>query len=489
LFAFGNGAPAEVGKLGTATPHPPGVRLEMDLEAYVAMFTGMMGTTPPEFVALGFDNLKDLRWSASFAGDKVLDEFEVTLRDEPKGLVGAILQGKAALPAQPLPEGALAQIRAAVDLPLALEALAVASGGDALPEPIAKNIAAAFTGGLALGATAPARGGLVPRIFLSLGIADAKALDTLLEQLPPDLKKKQVTLEGTPCTTLTIPDVPPAFQPTFCVLDGVLHMAESGQSLRAFLKARTAGGDAMDVGNAPEPLGAGEKLATFDVRWDEAAMYQAYHATWLPLLKLLPEEIKGGALVQPGEMPDPEGVLPLLGKGRGILRRDGKTWRLQQLGTLGGLEGAAAAMTWGPILSSAFHQDYYLEQLERAVAKHQLDKAWQAIEAFQKANQRMPNDLGELFVVQKLPADTLLLPGDDLAEPVVLPAGDTRTIRSSFRWFPGGVTVNDNTGNDVKVVLVSVRPYRWNRPMLSDSGSQPEVYDVKCRLPIDQFGK
>jgi hypothetical protein len=491
LFAFGSGPLPELGKLGVADPVPPQVVGTMNLAAYVKMFGDLMGGTPPEVVALGFDTLESIRWSASFHGDKVLDEIEVKLKvdDEPRGLVGAVLNGTAALPAQPLPEKALAQIRAGIDPQLAWDALVAVGGAEGIPEAIATNVKKAFTGGVAIGVTAPARGGLIPRMYLSLGVADPKALDALLAALPPMVQKKSLTLEGTECTALTIANAPPAMQPTFCVLDGVLHCAESGQSLRAFLKARVAGGEAMDVGDAKEPEGPGEKLATFDVRWDEAAIYSAYLEVWLPLLKLLPDEIKNAALLEPGEMPEADAVLPLLGKGRGLLRRDGKTYRLQQLGTLGGVEAAAAAMTWGPILSARFHHDYYADELERAAAKHVLGKAWEAIEAFQKANQRLPNDLGELVTAQRLPVDALLLPGDALAEAVALPAGDTRVVKSSFRWFKDGVTVNDNAGNDVKVVLVAIKPFPWNRPMLSQEGTQPEVYGPISNVRIDQFGK
>ncbi|HEX6812329.1 MAG TPA: hypothetical protein VF384_11945 [Planctomycetota bacterium] len=487
LFAFGTGTPDQLGKLAPGEPAAPQVFGSMDMAAYVQMISRGIGALPPQFAAFGVGAMQSIEWRGSFAGDKVLDEIAITFADEPKGLVGAMLNGKAALPAQPLPEHALAQVRLAVDLELAIDAL-TALGGEALPEPIAKNVTKAFTGGVAIGAAAPARGGMIPRIFVSLAVADQKALDELLAMLPPE-QKKQATYEDTPCTVVTIPGAPAAFQPAYCVLDGVLHIAESGQSLRAFLKARAGGGEAMDVGDAKEPEGAGERLATFDVRWDEAAIYRSYHEVWLPLLKLLPDEIKGGALVKPDEMPEPEAVLPLLGKGRGVLRRDGKTWRLQQLGTLGGVEGAAAAMTWGPILSAGFHHDYHDEELEKAVAKYKLGKVWEAIEAFEKANKRLPNDLGELVVQQKLADDALLMPGDPLAEPVALPAGDARTVKSSFRWFKDGVVVDDNGGNDVSVVLVSIKSYRWSRPMLAKNGVLPDVYGVWSGQPIDRFGK
>lgn len=490
LFAFGGNAPEAC---GTFAPPParqsPHVVGEMDLEAYVAMFGSTMGGVPAEFAALGFDGLKVLRWRGQFAGSRILDEFEAELADEPKGLVGALLAGKAALPPQPLPDGALVQLRAAIDVPLLLSAVAQAGGDDVIPEALGQRIAKAFSGGVALGVTAPAPGGLIPRLYLSLAIADDKALDELLAALVHDpMPKKQVTYENVPCTVLTLPDLPQGLQPTWCRIDGVLHVAESGLSMRAFLKARGKGGDAMDVGDAPVPDGAGDLLPTFDLRADERALYRTFHKVWLPLLKLIPNGGELNPLLTEQEMPAPEAVEPHLGRIRGVLRRQGNTWRLQQLGALGGIEAAAIAMTWGPFLSGLFHRDYVEEALATALARHQLTAAWTALEAFHKANQRWPNDLTELFVAQKLPADALLLAGDAKAEAVPMPAGDARVVKSSYRYFKNPVKV-DVQGNAQRMLLICIAPRRYNRPMLGDDGAIPDVWGEDCTRPVDQFGK
>jgi hypothetical protein len=500
LFAFGGGTPDRCGALGDAVAATEGSILgEMNLEAYVAMFSAM-GQVPPEFEALGFSDLQALRWRWRFQGALVLDEFEVELSGEPRGMVGALLAGKAELPAQPLPDGALAQVRAGFDLKLLLQSLRNASDDVAmLLQKFEEPVTAAFTGGIAFGVTAPARGGVIPRLYLSLGIADDKALDQLLGMLlaptaegsdegSAPIATKKATFEGTECTLLKVTGMPAAIQPAFCRLDGVLHIAESGPSLRAFLAARKKGGEAMDIGDAPLPAGAGEVLPTFDMRGDEQALYRTFHAAWLPLLKLIPDGGELAPLLTAAEMPEPDAVVPLLGKSRGVLRKDGNVFRLQQLGPLGGVETAAMAMTWGPFLSGIFHRDWIEDQLHDAIATAQLQAIWPVLEAFEAANQRRPANLGELFVSSKLAADALLLPGDTMAEPVALPAGDTRLIKSSFRYFATPVGISSG-GDDLEALLVAIRPQRYGRPVLTTTGTVPQIWGEDSNKAIDQFGK
>jgi hypothetical protein len=490
VFAFGGASPEQCGTFAPAPARPPAELVgEMNLAAFGEMFQRVGGRVPMEYTALGFDGLKLLRWRLRFLGADVLDEIEVELGDEPKGLVGALLVGKAALPAQPLPAGALAQIRGGFDLDKFVSCLPNL-GAPELPPELVTLATKALTGGIALGACAPAQGAMIPRIYLSLGIADAKLLDELLAKLfPGDTAKKQVTYEEVPCTVLTVPGMPAAFQPTWCVIDGVLHVAESAASMRAFLKARAAGGAAMDVGALPEPPGEGEVLPTLDVRCDQQELYRTFHKVWLPLVKLIPFGDEAAPLLTADDMPSPEAVLPLLGKSRGVLRRQGKVYRLQQLGPLGGLAAAGLAMTWGPIVSGPFHNDYTSDNISAQLARKKLDAVWASLEAFEKEHKRRPNDLGELFASdKKLAPDALLLPGDDKAEPVPLPAGDARTIKSSFRYFKDGVKVDVN-GNQQKMLLIAIGTARYNRPMLGDDGSTPESWGEENHQPIDQFGK
>ncbi len=483
-FVVGMGKPDQCGTHGPSPARPPAqVGVEFDVAAYIGMFTALMGGVPTEVRALGFDSLQQLRWRLQFQGTRVLDEIEVVVNGEPTGAIGAILGGKAALPAQALPETPLLQLRCTIDVALLVTAVEGMVGSE-LPDAVTDGAKQAFTGGIAIGVSAPAKGGVIPRVYLSLGIADDKAVDALLDLVGKQGKTKPVTYESVPCTVLAIDGGPAAFQPTWFRRDGVLHIAESALSMRAFVKAQDPAVVAMDVGDAPIPEGAGELLTNLDLRWDERAIYEAFHKNWLPLVNLLP---MSNQLLGTDAMPSPEAVGPLLGKGRGVLRRQGNTWVLQQLGGLGGVELAGVAMTWGPLLSDPFHNDYAYDEMDRQLAEHQLEQVWTALEAFQKANQRWPHDLGELVTAQKLAPDALLRVGDTEGEVVPMPAGSP-AVRSSYRYFapPLAKTVN---GNDVKLLLVAIAPQHYNRPMLTDTGTTPDNYGPDCLAPIEKFAK
>src|SRR5215207_2698897 len=96
--------------------------------------------------------------------------------------------------------------------------------------------------------------------------------------------------EGVSCTVAALPGAPAALTPSWCTLEGVLHVAESPASLRAFLQARKDAGDA---------------LPSFDLRLDEQALYRTFHAVWLPLLRLV-RSAGQQALVEVDEMPSPD---------------------------------------------------------------------------------------------------------------------------------------------------------------------------------------
>jgi hypothetical protein len=171
-----------------------------------------------------------------------------------------------------------------------------------------------------------------------------------------------------------------------------------------------------------------------------------------------------------------------------VLRREGKVFRLQQLGALGGVEAAAVAMTWGPFLSGLFHSDWTIDQVESAIGKHQLQTVWAVLEQFQNDNKRWPNDLAELFADKKLPVDALLLPGDGKAEVVALAAGDTRAVKTSFRYFKDGAEVNVQD-NKQKMLLIAIAPRRYGRPMLGVDGSIPEIWGEDSTRAIQSFVK
>ena len=488
-FVVGRGPAAACGDLGPPPPAaPPQLLAHIDTATYVAVFQAQMAGLPIELRALGIDGLQSAQWRLQFHGAQILDELELQLGDTPSGLIGALLTGTAALPSQDLPNGALAQVRFAIDLRLLLETLPPLPGVG-LRGNVGDDLLKACTGGIALGVCAPAPGGVLPRVFLSLGIHDEQALDRVLQALPAEMQQPPVTYEGVACIPLRVPDLPAGMQPVLCRRDGVLHIAESGLSMRAFLKAQPGGAGAMDVGDAPPPSAGDEVLPTFDLRADEAALYRAFHRHWLPLCKLLPGNAIDRALLTAAEMPEPDDIAPLLGKTRGVLVRNGKRYTFRQLGNLGGLHTAALAMAFGPLLSATFQQDHFEMLLVHNLAAQQLQRVWPKFEAFQRAKGRWPQDLAELFAAHpELPADALLLPGEPNSEPVALAAGDARAVRSSFRYFPVPIAL-DLRGEAHRLLLVAITPRLWGRPMLSDIGAVPDVDGDESTRPIDRFGK
>lgn len=487
LFAAGNGDPAACGAIA---PPPPrgsaGLSGDLDVAAYVAMFR-RLGFVPPPLEAFGLLSVRRIGWRLRFAGPNVLDEIELEFDDQPDGLIPALLTGSGAPPAPAWPRGMLLQLRCAVDLPALLDALAALLDG-ALPADLRDAADKAFTGGLALGVAAPAGAGVNPRLYAALAIADEAALDRLLAAvLPADQTRKQVRYEGIDCTVLAPPGLPSALQPTFCRRDGALLLAESATSMRAWLQAEGRADDASAPASAPTPPGAAAALPTFDLRCDDAALYRTFHSVWLPLLRLLPPDAGASPLLAIDELPDPDVVVPHLGVSRAVLLRDGNRITLQQVGALGGPVLAALAMTWGPLLSGWFHEDRAIEQMEARLAVLRLEAVWPALEAFQQQHGRWPRDLGELVAAAKLPADALVIPGDPGAETVTLPAGDDRTVRSSFRYFPDPVAV-DLGGETDRMLLIGITPRRFQRPMLTVGGRLPEVWGEPSLRPIDRFG-
>lgn len=486
VFALGTGSAESCGAFAPAPARPPAqLLLEMDTAAYVAMFAAEMFGMPPAFTAIGLDGLRSLRWRLRFARDRVLDELEAVATDHPTGLIGALFGGSAAPPPQVVPSPVLAQLRCSVDVRLLVEAIE-GFAAEALPSTLRDAMIQAFSGGLSLGIGAPPRGGVDPRVCVSLGVRDDAALDGLLAALATAGTTKNVTYEDVVCTVLTLPDLPAAFQPTWCRRDGVLHVANSGLGMRAFLSAQGPGQTSDDGDEAPIADGPGELVPHFDLRWDERALYAAFHQHWLPLLAMLPTG-DSQPLLRGAEMPSPDAVQPLLGKGRGVLRRDGSTFVLQQLAPLGGLHTAALAMLWGPLLSGGFHRDYLIDALKHAHARERLEAAWSALEAFRQQHGRWPQDLAELIVDRRLPADALLLPGDPHAEDVPMPRGAVAR-RSSFRYFVPPVDADLN-GERHRLLLVAIAPTRHQRPMLTDQGEMPDCWGEESMRPIDAFGK
>jgi hypothetical protein len=489
LFLCGDETPDQCGTLQPAAAPRTDFAMTMHMASYLKMFQRQGGAVPAEFAALGFDALKSLEWRVRLLGDDLLDEQTVELDGKPRALIAALLQGTAKLPAQALPGEALFQLRCAIDpKPLWASVQGLVGAQDQIPAEIRKDLEAAFTGGLALGVTAPAKGGVIPRLFVSAELADLKAAARLLSLVPAE-QRKEVTYEGVVCTVMTLGGLPPALQPTTCVRNGVLHLAESPRSMRTFLQTQKAGGEAMEIGDTPLPEGPGEVVPSLDLRFDAAAMYRAFYELWLPLYELqVAATNQSGVRISRDEMPEPATIEALLGKGRGILRHDGDRYTLQQRSSLGGFELAALAMTLGPILLAEMSNGAQTSNLLNQIGAKKLEAVWTVLSSFHEQHGRWPANLGELFQDRRLPIDALYMTGDELAEPVELPAGDTRVIRSSFRYYPETVAVNSG-GQTHALLLVSILPAPYRRAVLADNGEQPRMWGTASSQPIDAFGK
>ena len=467
----------------------PEISMELHFENYLAMFNRMAGgmgaPAPLELAILGIDSLKTLKWSGQFVGELIQDELSVDFHNDPTGVAGVLLAGKAKLPAQALPKGAIAQLRAAINMDRLLKLLVTVTNDFELPKDLTKQLARAFDGGLALSCCAPAPGGVIPRLYASCTVKDEKALDAVLAQyVTENLPTKKVTYSGVECTVLKIPDMPNGIQPAFCRVNGTLHIAESALSLRAFLKVQGEDTVAMDVEDAPEPGGAGDLVSTFDWRFDEVQLYKCFYQDWLPLYELT--GMANDSPVRRKDMPEPDVVEMYCGKSRGVLRKDGNKFSIVMLGALGGPELAALAMTWGPMIAGQM-RDYQTDNLTIRLARHKLDTVHEAVVAFHKREKRMPKDLAELFTAQKLNDDALLLPGDDLAEEFAMPDG--RKLKSSFRYFAKPVTFASQNGDGGDTILIEIRTRPYNRLSMTSMGVVPDAYGPDSQKPIDQFGK
>ncbi|MEZ5962545.1 MAG: hypothetical protein R3F56_01750 [Planctomycetota bacterium] len=491
-FVLGEGEIGSAGRMDEIAAPVAGATLELNLHTYLRL--GVFGELPAEVATgLGLDEIQNLRWQLGFRDEEIVEDVEILLSGAARGFLAALVNGKGKLPAQPLPSGALLQVRLAIDIKALIEAIArvVISDMDSEPGRFVRDIGAAFDGSLALAVCAP-KPGVIPRLYLTLGIADDEALDRVLAHLGSlGVAQKTGERDGMTYTALEIPGLPSLLQPTFVRRDGALHIAENGVSLRALVKALDAGGEAMDVGSAAPPDGDGEVVPGFDLRFDPGALYHAFHRHWLPLYTMAIAAEPSGAepLVLASELPEPDVVAQHLRPLRGALRRGEHGFVLRQSGTLGGVFAHALAFAWPTMLSRNAGNRWQVERLQREIAKERLLALAPAFASFKQAQGRWPASLAELADSTQLDADALLIPGDDGTEEVVLPGTPARTLRTSFRYFPQPVKVDTIGQGACEVLLVAISPCRYQRRMLTVDGFVPDLWDDVCTRPIDSFGK
>jgi hypothetical protein len=416
----------------------------------------------------------------------VQQEVRLELGGAPHGLLGALVAGDAALPAQPLPAGAMLQLRLAADVPGLLAALKALQQTDHLPIDLDDELAAAIgkacTGGLAIAVGAPAPGGVLPRLWLSFGVRDARVLDDLVAKAIAELPRcqwKRMQLEGADCTSLTLTDLPPAFTPTFCVVDSVLTIADSPASLRALLQSRKAGAPpALDVGDAPLPKGDGEPLA-FELRGDEVAAYRALCFAWLPPFELMATNPLTKPLLHRGDLPPVDVVARHLGRSRGTLRREGNTFVYRSCGAAGGPLLHAVLAAWSPLLSGVWPIPLLqvADRVATDVARERLLRVGKLLQRWQSEKKPAPATLAELYAQGQLADDALYVPGDDKAEVVTFPGADGAMHRAkcSFRYAPAGVDIEADKGT-AKVVLVERAQRPYSRFMVGSNGALVTAY-------------
>lgn len=497
LFASATGRPADAGRCAPATPAEPGIELVIDLLAYVELMATLTGEMPEEMQTTlrvtGAGQTGAFRWLVDTADGLVRDRMSLELKGRPEGLLRAILEGMAPLPAQPLPDGALLQLRLAIDVRQLLavfdDLLAAADLPSTTRLGIDEDLRKAWTGGLALALCRPAGTGVVPRIYASFGIADREAAGRLLDQLRKfdGVGVKDVEYEGKPSTQLLPGGAPPAIQPAYCLDGDVLHFAETGASLRALLKAVATGkGEAMDVGDAPLPKGPGTPLPTFDLRYDGAAIWSAIHEVWEPLWRLTMRSENNGfdaPLVPADDGPDVRTVVPHLRAGRGVMRRLPDRIVLETNGTLGGPFLTAFVAAYGPMFSGPMTSqwEWQCRQLSRRVGTLQLQKVHEAIEAFAKRTGKRPASLGELVAAKDLDIALLSIPGSK-TEPVT---HDGRELGvTSFRYYAEPIEIAPE-GNPLKAVLVELQPMPYQRLVLCESGTIEELWSLAERSVED----
>jgi hypothetical protein len=270
-------------------------------------------------------------------------------------------------------------------------------------------------------------------------------------------------------------------QPTFCVVDGRLHVAESALGMRAFRRAQEDGADAMVLDDAIVAANVpGEVLATHELRFDPARTYRAFYDVWLPLLTMA---IGSDDAWTRDEMPEPDDFAEYVRPVRVVFSRDGERVGMHSLGVVGGPVLSAYAMVIGQMAGLGPPS---APPLVKALAEHELQAAWVAIERFRAREQRLPKDLAELFTAEALADDALFLPGDPHAEALALPG--EREVRVSFRYFPDNVPV-DLFGATHAALLIQCEPSISGRVLLDDDGAVHEMWGDASQATIDSFGK
>lgn len=480
-FVAGVGLPEEIGTVEMSPKKvDPGMFMSLSIPGYLEQLE--LGDFLP--ATLGFEALKNVQWRSQFVGENIVEDLELELAAgvKPTGVVAALLAGGGKLVPQALPKGALAQLRFAVGYESLMAAVEEIAGDELeISEELKADVVKMLDGSVAIGTCAP-KGGMIPQVFLTLGLADAEAFDRVVAAaIAMGFPVKNVSYGGAECTLLKFPDMPAGIQPGFCRVGNVLHIAESGLSLRALLKAQENGVEAMDVGDATLASVPGDVVPTVEARFDLPLIYRNFYQKWLPLFEMT---ASGDRPITRNDMPDPDVVDELVSAVRGVAFRDGNHYVLRHTGTVGPML-ALYLMAWSPMASGGMGSSSS-DLITRVIGSHKMRAAWDALQAFEAREGRLPRDLAELFVAEKLAGDALLMPMDELAETIALPGG--KQVQSSFRYFPEGVDATTiNTANDA--LMIEILPRTFGRAVLTNDGNVRVLYSAASLRDIDEFGK
>lgn len=418
--------------------------------------------------AFGFAEVTGLTLALSVEGEHLRESLWLELAGEPTGLLGAWTAATAPLPAHPQVEDAMLQMGLAFDmqrLPAAVEAIAAVmadgapeAGAEEAEDPLREwlpDLGKALTGGVSLQVSAPAPGSFVPRLSLSLGIADRAALDGLLARAREELHGlgfDDRETDGMAWTSVKIPNSPSALVPSFAVLGDTLLLAESPATLRATLKAKDGAATAMPTDGAPQATPGGGPLPALDVRYDLGAIWSVLQDRYLPMARLgfaqmqMSGEVTTTPLLTASEMPDLEELAGRLGRGRGGLGRTERGIVLSAASPLGDPLMAAMLAVYVPLLPQIFGLavDTATREIQGRIGAARLAKVQQALATYRAsfgAGKQLPRELGELFQRGLLEGEeALLVPGDErpLAVEFEDDDGEVHTVRSSFRYAPEG---------------------------------------------------
>ncbi len=482
LHVLGIGDPAHAGKVGAEAPartagdvllagDRPAITATLDMKQVVALLQRQMRENGEESdiarsvkidQAVGIADVASFTLAITVDDGRFRESLHIETPRPAKGFFGAFLDAEAPMPPHPQVEAGMLQVGMAVDLERFAETMAAfrtASARDGEPEAATEaekllpDLHQALTGGVSLQISAPSRGSMVPRMSVALGIKDQAALDALLERA-----RKEITgvtfddreTDGTKWTSIKIPNSPSALVPTFAVVDSVLLLTESPATLRAMLKARTAEGarTAMATDGAPAPTAMGQHLPSLDLRYDLGTIWRTLHERYLPLVQLGIGQALGGGepILDAGDMPTIDDVVPHLGLGRGGVAAVENGYVLSAASDLGDPFVAATVAIYVPLIPAIMGMslDTATHDAQGRIGKARLEKVHKALMTWRAGfggGKGLPRELGELFARGLLDdPDALLIPGDENPGSIEYEDADGEIVKvkSSFRYVPDG---------------------------------------------------